>query len=174
MSHPLVIALYPSPDAAAQAARAMHDLGVSRDQLSVLTRNHDEAGAFAERMDATPGVDLEDSRRAARLGELSGQVLAAIALVLPGIGPIVAAGPLSAGLGEAAGHLVGGVATALRHAGVPEDRAEALQHAVERGAVLLGVHVAAPGGDVPRVQAALSAAGATELVTANWRDEGAV
>jgi hypothetical protein len=55
---------------------------------------------------------------------------------------------------------------------VPEDRAEALQQALERGAVLLGVHVRP--GDVAGVRTALSAAGATELVTANWRDEGAV
>lgn len=171
MSHPLVVALFPSPDTAAAGARAVHALGIDRDQISVLTRNHDEAGAFAERMDATPGVDLEDSRPAARLGELSGQVLAAIAMVLPGIGPIVAAGPLSAGLGEAAGHLAGGVASALARAGVPDDRADALQRAVEEGAVLLGIHVL--NGSVTAVRDALSARGATEVVTANWRDEGA-
>lgn len=171
MSHPLVVALFPSPDAAAAGARAVHALGVDRDQISVLTRNHDEAGAFAERMDVTPGVDLEDSRPAARLGELSGQVLAAIAMVLPGIGPIVAAGPLSAGLGEAAGHLAGGIASALTGAGVPDERAEALQRAVEQGAVLLGVHVLHGRGAA--VRDALTASGATEVETANWRDEGA-
>lgn len=171
MSHPLVVALFPSPDAAAAGARAAHALGVGREQISVLTRNHDEAGAFAEHMDATPGVDLEDSRGAARLGELSGQVLAAIALVLPGIGPIVAAGPLSAGLGEAAGHLAGGVASALSRAGLPDERAEALQRAVEQGAVLLGVHVLQ--GDVSAVRDALAGSGATEIAIANWRDEGA-
>ena len=66
---------------------------------------------------------------AARLGELGGQVLAAIAVVMPGIGPIVAAGPLSAGLGEAAGHVAGGLASALKNAGVPAERAD---HIVRR------------------------------------------
>src|SRR5918996_1082345 len=111
-------ALYPTPTAAAAGARALHAAGVGREQISVVARNHDEQGALAEQMDATPGADIEDSRRAAVLGELSGQVLAAIAIVLPGIGPIVAAGPLSAGLGEAAGHVAGGVASALESAGV--------------------------------------------------------
>src|ERR671915_1013025 len=130
MSHPLVIALFTSPPAAAAAARALHAAGVTREQISVVSRSHDEEGALAEQMDATPGADIEDSRPAARLGELGGQVLAAIALVMPGIGPIVAAGPLSAGLGEAAGHVAGSVASVLAGAGIPEARAHALQHEV--------------------------------------------
>src|SRR5215207_3762970 len=140
MSHPLILALFPNPAAAARAARAVHALGVTREQISVVSRSHDEEGALAEQMDATPGADIEDSRPAARLGELSGQVLAAIALVMPGIGPIVAAGPLSAGLGEAAGHVAGGLASALKSAGVPADRAEHIQRDIEQGGVLLAVH----------------------------------
>lgn len=149
-------------------ARAVHALGVTRDHISIVSRNHDEEGALAEQMDGTPGSDIEDSRPAALLGELSGQVLAAIALVLPGIGPIVAAGPLSAGLGEAAGHVAGGVASVLAGAGVSEPRAEALQRAVEDGAVLLGVH--ADAGTVAGIREALRQSGATEVETANWSE----
>ena len=167
MSHPLVLALFASPAAAAAAARALHAAGVTRDQISVVSRTHDEEGALAEQMDATPGADIEDSRPAARLGELGAQVLAAIALVLPGIGPIVAAGPLSAGLGEAAGHVAGSMASVLKSAGVQEDRAEELQRRVERGAVLLGVHVKA-GEQASTVREVLVAAGAAEIELANW------
>ena len=171
MSHPLILGLFESPAAAAAGARAVHELGVTRDRISVVSRNHDEQGALAEQMDATPGADIEDSRPAARLGELGGQVLAAIALVMPGIGPIVAAGPLSAGLGEAAGHVAGGIATVLRGAGVPPERAEALQRAVEAGAVLLGVHASAANAEP--VRDALARSGAREVDTANWSDAGA-
>jgi hypothetical protein len=166
MSHPVVLALFSSPAAAAAGARAVHEAGVTRDRISVLSRNHDEEGALAEQMDASPGVDIEDSRPAARLGELSGQVLAAIALVLPGIGSIVAAGPLSAGLGEAAGHVAGGIASALANAGVSEQRAGELQRAVEQGSVLLGVHV--PRQDVVAIRTVLEQSGATGVETANW------
>lgn len=167
MSHPLVIALYPSAAAASVAARALHTNGVAREQISIVSRNHEEEGVLAEQMDATPGVDIEDSRGAARLGELSGQVLAAIALVMPGIGPIVAAGPLSAGLGEAAGHVAGGVASVLANAGVPQDRAEALQREIEQGAVLVAVH--ARGDDVPGIRTAMQD-GATRMEIVNWRE----
>jgi hypothetical protein len=170
MSHPLVLALYPTPAAAAAGARAVHALGVGRDEISVVARSHEEAGTLAEQMDASPGADIEDSRPASRLGELGGQVLAAIALVLPGIGPIVAAGPLSAGLGEAAGHAVGGVSSVLAGAGLPQERADALQREVERGGILLGVHVTA--GDPAAVTRALGGAGAATVETANWSEDG--
>ena len=166
MSHPLVLALFSTASAAAEAAGALHALGITKEHISVVAQSHADERTLAARMDATPGVDLEDSRPAAVLGELGGRVLAAIALVMPGIGPIVTAGPLAAELGEAAGHLAGSLASVLKSAGLPQERAEALQRGVAAGAVLLGVH-AAPA-DVDRVRASLSAAGATELETMTW------
>ena len=169
MPHPLVLAVFDTAASAAAAARGLHDLGVPRDRISVVARNHDEEGTLAEQLDATPGADIEDSRPAARLGELGGQVLAAIALVMPGIGPIVTAGPLSAGLGEAAGHVAGSVASVLSGAGLPDERAEQFQRAVEGGAILLGVH--ATEGDAPAIHRVLSSAGATTIDAARWDDE---
>lgn len=165
--HPIVIAVFDEASAAAAAARALHAAGVPRDRISVVARNHDEEGALATTFDATPGTEVEDSRPAARLGELSAQLLAAIAYVLPGIGPIVAAGPLSAGLGEAAGHVAGGIASVLSSAGVTPDRAAALQGEVERGAILLGVHA---GAGVESVRATLAAAGGREIEVVNWQE----
>jgi hypothetical protein len=151
---------------AKEAARALHALGISREHISVVAHDHLEARILADQMDATPGVELEDSPTAARLGELGGRVLAAIAVVMPGIGPIVAAGPLAAALGEAAGHAAGSLASVLKAAGLPHERADALQREVARGAVLLGVHVAPP--DVDRVRESLSTAGATEFEMMTW------
>ncbi len=166
MSHPLVLGLFSTPAKAADAAAALHGLGIRRESLSVVAHTQADAEALADRMDATAGVDLEDSRPAARLGELGGRVLAAVALAMPGIGPIVAAGPLAAELGEMAGHAAGSLASVLTSAGLPHDRAEALQREVARGAVLLGVHTTAP--DVARVRESLSNAGATEIELVTW------
>ena len=166
MPHPLVLGLFSTPSAAADAAGALHAIGITRESLSVVAHTHADAQALAERMDATAGVDLEDSRPAARLGELGGFVLATVALVMPGIGPIVAGGPLSAELGEIAGHVAGSLASVLTTAGLPHDRAEVLQREVAAGAVLLGVHVRA--ADPARVRESLSAAGAKEIETVAW------
>jgi hypothetical protein len=175
--HPIVLGLFDRPSAAATAARALHVAGIAREQISVVCRNHDEEGALAEQMDATPGAEVEDSRPAARLGELSGFVIATIAFVMPGIGPIVAAGPLSAGLGEAAGHVAGGVASVLSSAGVDPERAETLQHQVEQGAILLGVHdvrtsreagnAQPTGADIADI---LRSAGARDIEIVNWTE----
>ena len=167
MPHSLALALFPSVTAAITAARGLHALGISKDDISVVAHDQVEARKLADQMDATPGVELEDSRLAARLGEFGGFVLAAIAIAMPGIGPIVAAGPLAAELGEAAGHAAGGLASVLRTAGLAPERAEALQRDVAHGAVLLGVHVAPP--DVDRVRDSLSAAGATALEVVAWK-----
>jgi hypothetical protein len=167
MPHTLVLGLFQTPSTAAEAAGALHALGIRRQHLSVVAHTHDDAQALADGIDATAGVDLEDSRPAARLGELGGRVLATVALAMPGIGPIVAAGPLSAELGEMAGHVAGSLASVLTSAGLPHDRAEALQHEVASGAVLLGVHAAEP--DVARIRDTLSAAGATQIETLTWR-----
>jgi hypothetical protein len=97
---------------------------------------------------------------------LTGSVLAAIALVMPGIGPIVTAGPLAAEFGEAAGHIAGSLASVLRSAGLSQEQADALQREVANGSVLFGVHVAP--ADVERVREGLSAAGGTHLAVVTW------
>src|SRR5689334_14594493 len=118
---------------AIEATKALHALGIAGERISVVARTHADERSLAEQMDATPGVELEDSRPAARLGELGGLVLAAIALVMPGIGPVVAAGPLAAELGEVTGHAAGSLASVLTAAGLPEERADALQRGVANG-----------------------------------------
>jgi hypothetical protein len=168
MAHPLVLALYSDPSAAAAGARAAHACGVSREQLSIVARSHEEEGALAEQMDGRPGADIEDSRSAGRVGELSGFALAAIAIAMPGIGPIVAAGPLAAGLGEAAGHVAGSVASVMGDAGVASSEAEAVERQIEAGAVLLGIHCT--DGNVGQVRDALAGTATRWLTIASWKD----
>src|SRR5918993_872927 len=124
MTHPLILGLFNDPNAAAAAARDLRSLGVPQQRVSIVARSHDEEGALAKAADASPGSEIEDSRPASRLGELSAHLLATIALVMPGIGPIVADGPLAAGLGEAAGHVAGGIARTLHNAGMERHQAD--------------------------------------------------
>jgi hypothetical protein len=118
-------------------------------------------------MDGTPGVELEESRPAAIFGEIGGQMLAAIALVLPGIGPIVAAGPLAAELGEVAGHAAGSLVSVLTSAGLARDSAEMLQRELKQGSILLGVHTVQT--TVDGVANCLSRAGGAQLQTVTWK-----
>jgi len=166
MSHPLVLALFDTPANAARAARELRALGVEQDRVSIVARSHDEEGELARAAGASPGSELEDSRPASRLGELSAHLLAAIAVVMPGIGPIVADGPLAAGLGEAAGHVAGGIARALEGAGVSHADAERWESRVEQGSVLVGAHVS--DAQVSSAREVMVRTGAAEVTQAAW------
>ena len=166
MPHPLVLALFESPAHAAAAARELRALGLPPARVSIVARSHDEEGDLARAADASPGSEIEDSRTAGRLGELGAHLLAAIALVLPGIGTIVADGPLAAGLGEAAGHVAGDIGRTLARAGLDADRAERWEQAVEQGAVLVGAHL---GVESPALVSQLfSRQGALESAETVW------
>ena len=168
MSHTLVLGVFDRPATAADAATGLRGLGIPREQVSILARSHDEAVNVAQVSGASPGSEIEDSPAAARLGELSGHFLAAVALVMPGIGPIVADGPLAAGLSEAAGHLAGGVAKALQRAGMPAAEAEQLESRIEQGGLLVGAHVDRTA--VAAVTAVLRNAGASKVALTSWPD----
>jgi hypothetical protein len=168
VAHPVVLGLFDEAGAAAAAARMLRDLGHPRERVSIVARSHDEEGAIADAGGASPGSELEDSRPAGQLGELSAHFLAAIAIVLPGIGPIVADGPLAAGLGEAAGHLAGDIGQMLSRAGIPAAEAERWEASIKAGAILLGAHT--DHDRTTRVAETLERQGARHVAIGAWSD----
>ena len=168
MTHPLIIGLFATASGAATAARELRALGIPQERVSIVARTHDEEGSLASATGATPGSELEDSRPAGRLGELSAHLLAAVAVGLPGIGPSVADGPLAAGLGEAAGHVGGGIVRTLEAAGVPAVDAERFEQQIIEGAILVGAHVGAT--HVASAREVLTRSGATKVVEGVWRE----
>ena len=107
MAHALVMALFEDAAAAADAARDLRKLGISRERVSIVARTHDEEGALAQASGASPGSEIEDSATAARLGELGAHLVAAIGVFMPGVGPVIAAVP------------------SLRRSGKPQDISQA-------------------------------------------------
>jgi hypothetical protein len=168
VTHPLILGLFDTPAGAAAAARELRNLGIPRDRVSIVAQNHDAEGDLAQASGASPGSEIEDSRLASRLGELGAHLIAAVAVVLPGIGPIVADGPLAAGLGEADGHLAGGVGRALEHAGLSSAVAEDWERRVNSGAVIVGAHTTTAATD--DVRAALTRGGASNVAEGRWGD----
>jgi len=166
--HPLVLGLFDDASAAARAARALRELGHDRERVSIVARSHDEEGVIAEAAGISPGAEMEDSRPAGRLGELGAHLIAAIALVAPGVGPIVADGPLAAGLGEAAGHLAGDLGKMLARAGLPRNEAETWQARIKGGAFLLGAHT--DPDRVTRVAEVLERHGARHVAVGTWSE----
>lgn len=78
----------------------------------------------------------------ALLGGALGWLAGIGSLALPGIGPLLAAGPIMAALsGAAIGGAVGGLAGALVGLGIPEYEAKQYEAKLRGGNILLAVHV---------------------------------
>jgi hypothetical protein len=87
------------------------------------------------------------------------------ALAVPGVGPVIVAGPLLASLaGLGVGGAVGGLVGALVGMGIPEFEAKCYDSRVKDGAVLLAVHCAS-SEEVNKAREALEAGGAQDIAS---------
>ena len=75
------------------------------------------------------------------LGGTLGLLAGIGALAIPGVGPLIAAGPIMAALaGMGVGGAVGGLTGALIGAGIPEYEAKRYEGRLQKGGILLSVH----------------------------------
>jgi hypothetical protein len=147
-----VVAVYDNFDTANKAVKALVDEGFSRSDIGVAANN--ATGAYSHL--TSDGTDVsedvsggEGGGFGAVVGGITGAVVALSAIVIPGVGPVIAAGPLVALLGGATGAVVGGaagavtggIAASLMHLGIPEEEAEHYVESVRRGNALVTVNV---------------------------------
>jgi hypothetical protein len=131
---PVVLGVFEDEKSAKQAINKMKDQGISEDEISLVARQQEgddfEAGDMG-------GADQNLSDGAATggvLGGLAGLLAGAGMLTIPGVGPILAAGPISAGLSGAA---AGGIAGGLADFGVDEETGQRYAQEVEQGKILV-------------------------------------
>jgi hypothetical protein len=93
-------------------------------------------------------------------------VLAGIgALAIPGVGPLIAAGPIVAGLaGLGVGGAVGGIVGALVGMGIPEYEAKRYEGHVKNGGTLMSIHCDT-SDQVSRAKDLLKATGANDIAS---------
>jgi len=151
-----VVALY---DDFRDASRAVQDLtqsGFSRSNISLVAGDPrgeygrylgtTETGAHMETSDVAEGAGV-GAGVGAVLGGLGGLLVGLGALTIPGIGPVIAAGPLAAalsglagaGVGAVAGGVAGGLLGAMADLGIPEEPASYYAEGVRRGGSLVTV-----------------------------------
>lgn len=172
-----VIAAFNSMSDARRAFEDLQQEAFSRDEISLIASQSDElAGAAKQSGDAASLHASEvgtDAGIGAAVGGVGGLLLGLAALAIPGVGPVLAAGPIvaalgGAGLGAAAGGLVG----ALSEKGVPEDRAAHYAEGVRRGGILITVQAAGERAD--RAAEILDRNGAIDIDDRvnNWQERG--
>lgn len=142
MHEKYIIGVYDTENEAIQAIEDLKRQGYSPDEISVIGKNRDEVN---EINDAT-GTENTKTEEGLATGAATGGALGGIvgilagvgALAIPGIGPIIAAGPIAAGLtGAAVGAGAGGLAGALIGMGIPDDEANRYEGYVKEGKILI-------------------------------------
>jgi hypothetical protein len=135
-----ITAFFRTPGEAQTAEKRLFDNGFRRDEVSFVTgdtRGH-ETPSVGPVMDS--GAEVETGRDV-WVGGAIGLAAGAIAAVLPGIGPLIAIGPLAGAIGGATvGATAGGIIGLLKEHGIPEEEAEFYAEGVRRGGALVTVH----------------------------------
>jgi uncharacterized membrane protein/stress response protein YsnF len=166
-----VIGLFDTMDEAQQVVQTLINEGFRRDDISLVSRRDD--GYVTERGDDRTSGAAVGAGAGAALGGISGLLIGLGALAIPGIGPVIAAGPLvttlaGAGLGAAAGGIIG----ALTDLGVPEEEAHYYAEGVRRGGALVTVETDDQRAD--RAAEIMERAGAIDVDEGamHWRQSG--
>jgi len=166
-----------------EAQEVINDLiesGFDRKDVGMMARRGETEGtgtyrgtATGDRTDADTGGAAEGAGKGAAIGAGAGLLLGLAALAIPGVGPIIAAGPLATaltgmGIGAAAGGLIG----ALSNLGVSEEDAHYYAEGVRRGRVL--VTVRADDEDAERAAEIMREHGAADIEkqAEQWRQGG--
>ena len=166
----VVVGLFPDPESAERGVRALNSAGFGRGVIGIAMRQRTPEGELVRDSGsrAAQGA-MAGAVGGGILGGVVGLLVGVGALVIPGIGPIVAGGALAAALGIAGGTAVagvgigaasGGLGGALIGMGIPEQEARRFGRGFEQGGALITVQAG------PRAQEALM------LLRANGADVG--
>lgn len=140
-----VVGVFKSESEAERAVGSLRENGFRDQEISIVAKDDGKrrqgkqngAGTQSNRGGQAQGMqgdNISDGLASgAAWGGLAGLALGAGALAIPGLGPIVAAGPIAAALTGAA---TGGLAGGLIDWGIPEESGQQLQEEVRRGNIL--------------------------------------
>lgn len=124
-----------------QADRAVDDLrqkGFTNNEISIVAKEATARGGQGGGAGRGGGGEFNDNisdgtLTGGAIGGVAGLLAGAGALAIPGVGPILAAGPIAAGL---TGAVTGGIAGGLLDLGIPEARGRHYEEEVKRGGIL--------------------------------------
>src|SRR3954471_10499958 len=125
-----------------EAVNALRAADFRNTDISVLFPENEGTKDFAVRKDTkAPEGTATGATTGAVIGGGLGWLAGIGALAIPGVGPLIAAGPIVAALtGVGVGGAIGGITGALIGMGIPEYEAKRYEGRVKEGGILLSVH----------------------------------
>ena len=164
MSKTSVLAIATSSNQAELIVDQLRAAGFSGNDISVLFPDKRSGKDFAhEKHTKAPEGATVGGTAGGVVGGALGWLAGIGLLAIPGVGPLIAAGPIMAALsGAAVGGLVGGIGGALVGLGVPEFEAKRYEGKIKEGNILISVHTE-KHEEVSRVKEIFKNGGATDI-----------
>ncbi len=169
--HKAAFGIFDSKPSVEGAVEMLKNAGFRSSDISVLMPTQESTKDFAhEKATKAPEGATTGATTGALLGGGLGWLAGIGSLAIPGVGPLIAAGPIMAALaGAGVGGAVGGLAGSLIGMGIPEYEAKRYEGFVKDGGILLSVHVddtewAKKAKDI------LESSGARDIATAGEKD----
>jgi uncharacterized membrane protein len=133
-----VVGTYNNIQTARDVANDLITAGYSRNDISIVANDaKNEYATYVGDDDMADDV-VEGTGIGAAIGALGGLLVGLGALTIPGVGPVIAAGPLlSALVGAGVGAVTGGIVGALVDLGVPDEEAHIYAEGLRRGNILV-------------------------------------
>src|SRR5690606_14168621 len=133
-----VVGVFDAYDQAERCVWEMRARGFTDNEISILAKGgHQGEGGGSDEgggdMDLTAENIADGTAWGGAIGAAGGLLAGAGALAIPGMGPLLAVGPLAATL---SGAMVGAVTGGLIDLGVPEERGRDYEEEVKQGSVL--------------------------------------
>jgi hypothetical protein len=162
MAQDTIYGIVPNRASVEKVVQALLDAGISRDHISFLSSRQDEfqdigeynrnwreedrlgkgtkSGLGTEKHTKAPEGATAGMTAGGIIGGTLGLLAGIGALAIPGVGPLIAAGPILATLsGIGAGGAIGGVIGALAGLGIPEYEAKRYGNRLKEGGILFAV-----------------------------------
>jgi uncharacterized membrane protein len=136
-----LVGVYDTENEAMQAVENLKRQGYAAEDISVIGKNEDGVKKINDTTGTKTGEGLAaGAATGGALGGFVGLLTGVGALAIPGIGPLIAAGPIAATLtGVAVGAGAGGLAGALIGMGIPEEEADRYEGYVKEGKIIVVV-----------------------------------
>ncbi len=157
-----IAALFENYNSAEQAAKRIKDEGLRTDDISIVAKQGDDSGTGGPTatMSTRPVNDnISDGVvTGGILGGIAGLLMGAGSMVVPGLGIVAAAGPIT---GLLSGAITGGIIGGLVDLGIPEEKSREYEKGVREGKVLFSMKT--EEDKVDRVTDILKSNGATNV-----------
>ncbi|MBV8571157.1 MAG: DUF3341 domain-containing protein [Acidobacteriaceae bacterium] len=137
-----VFGIYPSRELAENAVDRLIANGFRNEDISVLMQDNVGTKDFAhEKHTKAPEGAAAGAVAGGIVGGAIGALIGIGVLAIPGVGPLIAAGPVIAALtGVGSGGMLGGIIGTLVGIGIPEYEAKRYEGRIKEGGILLSAH----------------------------------